>query len=126
MTRKLRVAGFALFIFLPAAGLEAQDTRSGHTTAPTTNKSARTLTGCLRAGDHNQFKLDAQDGSIWDLRSESMKLALHIGHTIAVTGPVVSQGTENSKTSKPEQGLLTVTSLVVVSEGCQTDIPMRQ
>jgi hypothetical protein len=53
-----------------------------------------------------------------------MKLALHIGHTIAVTGPVVSQDTENNKTSKPEQGLLTVTKLVVVSEGCQTDIPI--
>jgi hypothetical protein len=50
-------------------------------------KTVRTLTGCLQQGDDaNEFVLTAKDGSRWELRSESVKMAPHVGHTVTITG----------------------------------------
>ena len=56
-----------------------------------TDKSAdvRTVTGCLQKGDSaNEYELAGRDGSTWELRSDSVDLASHVGHTVTITGAV--------------------------------------
>jgi len=121
MARALSGAGFTLLLFLAGAlALGAQDTRSGPTSSPTSDKNTQTLTGCLRAGDHNLFKLDAQDGRIWEVRSDKVKLASQVGHTVTLTGTALAAETNEG------HNRLAVSKLIVVSNGCQSDIPMQQ
>ncbi|HEX4921934.1 MAG TPA: hypothetical protein VFV92_14490 [Candidatus Bathyarchaeia archaeon] len=123
------VAGLiALFMFVAAAGLAmAQDTTK------TTHKKTRTLTGCLQKGeDANEFNLTVKDGGNWEIKSDSLKLGEHVGHTVKITG-VVSNATahgmkEDAKEEMKEHGMdkhtaehghMTVTDLTMVSETCQ-------
>jgi hypothetical protein len=58
--------------------------------APNDNDSdskVRNVTGCLKQGDGaNEFELLANDGSSWELRSDKVNLAPHVGHTVTITG----------------------------------------
>jgi len=128
MNLKIVTGVMALFMFAGAAGLAtAQDTTK------TTNKKARTLTGCLQKGeDANEYHLTAKDGATWEIKSDSVKLDDHIGHTVTVTG-VVSHHKEHAmkedaKTEMKEHGMdknakehghMTVTDLTMVSDTCQ-------
>ena len=50
-------------------------------------KTVRKLTGCLQKGDGaNEYVLTAKDGSRWELRSERVEMAPHVGHTVTITG----------------------------------------
>jgi hypothetical protein len=99
----------------------AQDTKATH-------EKTRTLTGCLQKGDDaNEFHLAATDGGKWDLKSDNVKLAEHVGHTVKVVG-VVANATahgmkEDVKTGvdkkAAETGNITVTDLSMVSESCK-------
>ena len=96
------------------------------------HSNVRTLTGCLRQGDSSkEFELMGQDGSTWELRSDAVDLASHVGHTVAVTGAVSNTNWHNMKEdakkeaqehgvdkSGTEHGHLTVTNLQMVSETC--------
>jgi hypothetical protein len=128
MNLKIVTGVIALFMFAGAARLAtAQDTTK------TTHKKTRTLTGCLQKGeDANEYNLTAQNGGTWEIKSDSVKLDNHVGHTVTVTG-VVAHHKEHAmkedtkeemkehgmdKNAK-EQGHMTVTDLTMVSETCQ-------
>jgi hypothetical protein len=99
----------------------------------TTHKKTRTLTGCLqKAEDAKEYNLTTKDGGTWEVKSDSVKLAPHVGHTMTVTG-VVSNATlhgakEDAKSEAKEHGVdkdstehghMTVTNVKMVSNSCQ-------
>lgn len=126
-----------------AAGMaKAQDTGATQpTTTPQTEQTGnandthsnvRTLTGCLQKGeDANEYNLMGQDGSTWEVKSDSVDLASHVGHTVTITGavahPTMHGMKEDTKKEAQEHGMdrsdtehghLTVTNLSMVSESC--------
>jgi hypothetical protein len=124
MNLKIVTGLIALFMF---AGLAmAQDTTK------TTHKKTRTLTGCLQKGeDANEYNLTAKDGGTWEIKSDSVKLDGHVGHTVKITG-VVANATahgmkedtkeemkEHGMDTHAERGHMTVTNLSMVSDTCQ-------
>jgi ABC-type sugar transport system substrate-binding protein len=128
MKIKIVMAFLALFMFAGTAGLAtAQDTTK------TTHKKTRTLSGCLQRGDDaNEYKLTTAKGATWEIKSDTLKLGDHVGHTVTITG-VVSNATmhgmkEDAKAEAKEHGVdkdstehghMTVTNLKMVSETCQ-------
>jgi len=128
MKVKIATAVIALFMFAGAAGLAiAQDTTK------TTHKKTRTLTGCLQQGeDAHEYDLTVQGGGTWEIKSDSVKLGQHVGHTVTVTGVVPNAKLhgmkEDAKREMKEHGIaehakerghLTVTGLKMVSDTCQ-------
>ena len=128
MNLKIVTGIIALFMFAGAAGLvTAEDTTK------TTHKKTRELSGCLQKGeDANEYNLATMDGGTWEIKSDSVKLGEHVGHTVKVTG-VVSNATahgmkEDTKAEMKEHGMekhtaerghMTVTDLTMVSDTCQ-------
>ncbi len=118
----------ALFMFAGVAGLAtAQDTTT------TTHNKTRTLTGCLQKGeDANEYNLTAKGGGTWEIKSDSVNLDEHVGHTVKIVG-VVSNATmhgmkEDAKEEMKEYGIdkhtaerghMTVTHLTMVSDTCE-------
>lgn len=125
---KTRLLLCATIIALCACWVAAQDASS----QSTSKSKVRTITGCLSQGDSaNEFLLTANDGSTWEVRSDKVTLAGHVGHTIAATG-VVSRATahnlkEDAKqaakdtgvTNRAEHGHMTITDVKMVSDSCQ-------
>jgi Protein of unknown function (DUF5818) len=127
MKVKITMAFLALFMFAGTAWLAtAQDTTK------TTHKKTRTLTGCLQKGDDaKEFKLTTAKGGTWEIKSDTLKLGDHVGHTVTITG-VVSNATlhgakEDVKAEAKEHGAdkdstehghMTVTYLKIVSDSC--------
>jgi hypothetical protein len=128
MKVKIALAFLALFMFAGTAGLAtAQDKTK------TTHKKTRTLTGCLQTGDSaNEYKLTTAKGATWEIKSDSLKLGDHVGHTVTLTG-VVSNAKmhgmkEDAKAEAKEHGMdkdstehghMTVTNLTMVSDTCK-------
>jgi hypothetical protein len=96
----------------------------------------RTITGCLSKGDNsassNEYLLTANDGSTWEVRSDAVSLADHVGHTVSATGAVKNTTAHNlkedakdaaadahMKKDTAEHGHMTVTHVKMVSESCQ-------
>ena len=118
---------FALVIFSGAFVLRAQEPQK------TTHQKSRTITGCLQpCDDANEFKFTGQDGSKWDVKSDSVKLAPHVGHTVTVTGVVSNAAAHGAKEdikdeakehgvgkNSTETGDLTITTLKMVSKTCK-------
>jgi hypothetical protein len=92
----------------------------------------RTVTGCLTQGDNaKEFNLAANDGSTWEVRSDNVSLADHVGHMVTATG-VVSNATAHNlkedtkemahdsgvKKDNREHGHLRVTDVQMVSDSC--------
>jgi hypothetical protein len=128
MFLRIATALIALTMLAGAAGLSASDKdKAGDKTA--------TLTGCLQKGDGaNEFALTAKDGSTWELRSDSVNLAPHVGHTVTITGTrsgahaKAHEMKEGAKEEMKEHGMtksatehghLTVTKMKHVSDSCQ-------
>ncbi len=118
----------ALMMFA-TSWLAAQDTSdSGKSKSDT-----RTVTGCLSKGDSaNEFLLTGNDGSTWEVRSSSVSLGDHVGHTVSATGVVKNSTAHNMKEdtkdmaadahmtkSNDEHGHMTITDVQMVSESCQ-------
>jgi hypothetical protein len=127
MKLKIVTGLIALFVFAGVAGLAtAQDTTK------TTHKKTRTLTGCLQKGDDaNEYNLTTKNGGTWEIKSDSVKLDEHVGHTVKITGVVpnaMAHGMkEDTKEEMKEHGMekgatehghLTVTDLTMVSDTC--------
>ncbi len=131
----MKLKSLLLFLILLAFGLSsaaAQDTSSDSNSKSKT----RTITGCLSKGDNsassNEYLLTANDGSSWEVRSDTVSLAKHVGHTVTATG-VVSHNTMHNlkedtkemahdtgmKKSDTEHGHMTITELRHVSSTCQ-------
>jgi Protein of unknown function (DUF5818) len=128
MKVKLAMAFLAVFVFAGTAGLaSAQDNKM-----KTTHKKTRTLTGCVSKGeDANEYRLTTAKGSTWELNSDAVKLADHVGHSVTVTGTVAHNKMHGMKEDakgeakehgmakhSTEHGQLTVTDLTMVSESC--------
>lgn len=92
----------------------------------------RTITGCLTKGDSsNEFLLTATDGSTWEVRSTTVALSDHVGHTVSATG-VVSNPTAHNlkedakdaahdagmKKDNTEHGHMKITDVQMVSSSC--------
>jgi hypothetical protein len=128
MNLKIVTGIIALFMFAGAVGLATADDST-----KTTHKKTRTLTGCVQKGeDANEFNLTTKKGSTWELKSDSVNLGEHVGHTVKITG-VVSNAKmhgmkEDAKEEMKEHGMnknatehghLTVTDVAMVSDSCQ-------
>ena len=126
--KKLLEGLVVLLLFAGAVGV----TR-GQDETKTTHKSTRTLNGCLQKGDSaNEYLLTTKKGSTWEIKSDSVNLGEHVGHTVAVTG-VVSHAKmhgmkEDTKDEAKEHGMdknatehghMAVTDLKMVSESCE-------
>lgn len=139
MKIKLTLWALAAGLFLSAAGwMHAQDASTTTTTTTSDNSAAdthanvRTLTGCLQKGeDKNEYDLVGQDGSTWELKSDAVDLASHVGQTVTLTGavsnPTMHGMKEDAKKEAQEHGMdkgatehghLTVTDLNTVSSSC--------
>ena len=128
---KVKLVGLwiGLIVALTVAG---QLTSAQDTTEKTTHQKVRTVTGCLqKTNDANEYRLTTKAGATWEIKSDSVKLAPHDGHTVTVTG-VEPNATlhglkEDTKTEAREHGVdkdstehghLTVTALKMVSSSC--------
>ena len=122
MKRLILVAiGLVPLLSLMALAQYSQDKSASQT---------KTVTGCLQKGDEpNEFAITGQDGKTWELRSSSVKLADHVGHTVTVSGPVTretkaeekkekKEGEVEKAAGKEEYGELRVTDLKMVSQSC--------
>jgi hypothetical protein len=84
MKAKIVMAVFALFMFAGATVLAA-----ALETKETTHKKTQTLKGCLQKGDNaNEFNLTTAKGGTWEIKSDGVDLASHVGHMLKVTGVV--------------------------------------
>jgi len=128
MKVKIAMAFLALFMFAGTAGLA-----TAQNTAKTTHQKTRTLTGCLQKGDDtNEYKLTTAKGGTWEIKSDTLSLGDHVGHTVTITG-VVSNAKmhgmkEDAKAEAKEHGMgkhstehghMTVTNLTMVSDTCK-------
>jgi len=128
MNRKMVTGVIALFMF---AGTVDLATAQG--TTKETHKKTRTLTGCLQKGeDTNEYNFTAKDGGKWEIKSDSVKLDEHVGHTVKITGVVLNATAHGMKEdakdemkehgvnkNATERGHMTVTNLTMVSGTCQ-------
>ncbi len=128
MKVKITMVFLALFVFAATAGLAtAQDTTK------TTHKKTRSLSGCLQKGDEaNEYRLTTAKGGTWEIKSDTLKLGDHVGHTVTLTG-VVSNAKmhgmkEDAKAEAKEHGVdkdstehghMTATYLKMVSDSCK-------
>jgi len=113
-------------------GTQAQDTEKPKS-QPKPKAEVRTMTGCLSKGDSaDEFVLTGKDGSTWELRSSTVKLADHVGHTVSAHGVVSHTKLHNLKEDAKsaaadagvkkddsEHGHLKVTSLKMVADSCK-------
>jgi hypothetical protein len=130
--RKIRIV-MGIFILAMIAGMGAVVIAQDNATTKTTHKSTRTLTGCLQKGDSaNEYLLTTKKGSTWEIKSDSLNLGEHVGHTVTISGavsnPKMHGMKEDAKEEAKEHGMsknaaehghMTVTNLKMVSESCQ-------
>src|SRR5262245_29921258 len=106
---------FLTCLFISVASAQ-KDSKSG---------GSKAVTGCLQKGDEaDEFSLTADDGSVYGLRSSSVKLGEHVGHKVTVSGKFKAEDyekdkDENKESGKKEAGDIQVSSLKMVSASCQ-------
>jgi hypothetical protein len=127
----MKTSGIALALCLLIFGgvSLAQDT----TSSGKSKSQVRSITGCLAQGSSSdKFVLNGNDGSTWDLKSDSVSLADHVGHTITAKGTVSNITMHNMKEetkdaassagmkkTNDEHGDLQVSSVKMVSKSCK-------
>jgi len=119
--------GLMLFVF-GSMSMFAQNSSDEQSKSNT-----RTITGCLTQGDGaHEYLLTAEDGSTWEVRSDAVALADHVGQTVSATGVVKNSTAHNlkedakdaahdahMKKNTAEHGHMTVTDVQKVSGSCQ-------
>jgi hypothetical protein len=88
-----------------------------------------TVTGCLAKGDSpNEFYLTGDNGQKYELRSDSVRLSEHVGHTVKVTGTTVKESSgdddddekaERNERAEHETANLQVSKLEHLSATCK-------
>jgi hypothetical protein len=95
---------------------------------PDKSADVRSITGCLSKGDDaGEFKVTVNDGSTWEVKSKTVKLSPHVGHTVTVTGEVWQSDMHGAKEKTKdavdpkakEHGHLNVTKVEMVSDSCK-------
>ncbi len=133
---KIRLTLWALataLFFTTAVWAQTQDTATNSDkSANDTHANVRTLTGCLHKGDSpKEYELVGDDNSTWEVRSDAVDLASHVGHTVTLTGAVAHATMHGMKEdakqeaqehgmdkSATEHGHMTVTNVSMVSSSC--------
>jgi hypothetical protein len=127
----MKTSGIALalgLLLITTVSLAQDTTSSGKS-----KSDVRTITGCLAQGSSSdKYVLNGNDGSTWDLKSDTVALADHIGHTITAKGTVSNVTMHNMKEeakdaassagvkkSNNEHGDLEVASVKMVSKSCK-------
>lgn len=118
----------ALSISLCPVSLQARET-AAH---PKASAKKIVVTGCLEKGESaDEFAITDKNGKSWELRSETVKLAEHVGHTVKITGvrhhetkaeeakEVKTEGKESKEAEAKEGGDLRVTSLKMIADSCK-------
>jgi hypothetical protein len=83
-----------------------------------TDESAHHVTGCLRQGAAaNIYMLTDEDGKTWDLRSRTVALAPHLGHTVTATIPKSDKPSDDNT----PQNHLVVTAVKMVRNNCKPE-----
>ncbi|HTP68975.1 MAG TPA: hypothetical protein VMJ35_08740 [Dongiaceae bacterium] len=125
---KITRIAVVLSLLLFAGVAMAQNT----TSSGKSKSDVRTITGCLVQGSSSdKFVLNGNDGSTWDIKSDKVALADHVGHTITIKGNVNNSTMHNMKEeskdaaadagmkkTNDEHGSLDVTSVKMVSKSC--------
>lgn len=127
----MKTSGIVLalsLLFLGGVSLAQDTTSSGKS-----KSQVRSITGCLAQGSSSdKFVLNGNDGSTWDVKSDSVSLADHLGHTIIAKGTVSNVTMHNMKEetkdaassagmkkTNDEHGDLQVSSVKMVSKSCK-------
>ena len=82
-----------------------------------------TVTGCLQKGDEaGEYSITGEDGKRYGLRSKTVDLSKHVGHSVTATGTKMRE--ENEEKEKNEAGGgeyadLRVTNIKHISETCK-------
>jgi hypothetical protein len=85
-----------------------------------TDESPHHVTGCLRQGAAaNIYTLTDEDGKTWDLRSRTVALAPHVGHTVTATGTIPKS--DKSSDDNTPQNHLVVTAVKMVRNNCKPE-----
>ena len=137
--KRLMLFSIALALFVSLTALAQETTKPSDDQAKQDNtkaapqenqeksaSQAKTVTGCLKGGQPDQFSITGEDGKSWDLRSSTVKLVDHVGHQVTVTGSPTREAKAEEKkegqvekaAGKEELGELRVTSLKMVSQSC--------
>ena len=128
----MSIKSLLLCLILLAFGVSSAVAQDSDTNS---KSKTRSITGCLSKGDNsassNEYLLTASDGSTWEVRSDSVDLAKHVGHTVSATGTVDHNTMHNMKEdtksmghdtgmtkNNKEHGHLTITDLQHVSDSC--------
>jgi hypothetical protein len=124
---KFKIAGAMLTLVLMSCGAWAQTDE----TKKETHKNTRTVTGCVQK-DGDEYTVAGKTGNTWEVKSDSVDFAKHVGHTVTVTGAVANAALhgakEDTKAEAKEHGLtknsaehghMTVTNLKMVSASCE-------
>ena len=120
MKRNIMLLGLVLVVLSIGALAKSKD-------------DVRDVTGCLSKGDSaNEFLLTGNNGSTWEVRSDRVALADHVGHTVRATGAVTHAKMHNMKEdakdtatdsgmkkSNAEHGHMTITAINMVSDSCK-------
>jgi len=121
-----------LLVVLGSTWMFAQDASND----TKSKSSTRTITGCLSkehdSGSSKEYLLTANDGSTWEVRSDSVSLGEHVGHTVSATGVVKNATAHNMKEDakdaaadahmkkgNTEHGHMTITDVQMVSNSCE-------
>jgi membrane protein implicated in regulation of membrane protease activity len=97
--KKLAVVSFVVAVLMSLMALAQYTTKQDNTKASAQEKQeqkaasqTKTVTGCLQKGSEpGEFSITGGDGKTWGLRSSTVKLDEHVGHTVAVTGPITHE-----------------------------------
>jgi len=121
-----------LFIVLSPTALQAQAPAAPAKNTAKPTHPTTTVTGCLQKGDEaDEFAITGENGKTWELRSRTVKLAEHVGHTVTITGvrhhetkaeeakEAKTETKESKEAEAKEAGDLRVTRLKMVSDTCK-------
>lgn len=124
---KFKLAGALFALALMSCGLRAQTNQP----KKETHQNTRTVTGCVEK-DGDEYQVVTKDGSTWEVKSDSVSLAPHVGHTVTVTGAVQNAALHGAKEdtkaearehgiakNSTEHGHMTVTNLKMDSKTCE-------
>jgi len=127
MVKSILTASLAAMLMGLMGSASAQD---GVTTKPAISNT-RTITGCLTTGD-DEFVLTADDGGIWQLQGNSVRLDGYKGNMVTVTGIVFNRAVHGSRVNEQREaqdqrvlrdatgyGHMTVTKLKWRSNTCE-------
>ena len=101
------------------------------TAAKTTAKSQTkthgvSMTGCLAKGDAvDEYKITAENGKTYEVRSGLVQLEPHVGHTVTLTGAFVRESAKeetkegkNKEEHQSKERYLRASDLKMVSDTC--------